>query len=166
MLTTTNSACRFASRTSERWPSCRLPMVGTKATAPAWAQALRSDATSLAICISAEVEELAAALHRAQAADQQLEVGVALDEVEVLGIHGQHRRRVVVMEEACVALRQQREVFLADAALVAGGAAAHPLGEHRRLRLQVDDQIRHGCARAQCVVHLLIEAELVAVQRD
>src|SRR5258705_4252470 len=116
-------------------------MVGTKATAPARAQALRSDATSFAICISTEVEELAAALHRAQPADQQLEIGVALDEVEVLGIHGQHRRRVVVMEEARVALRQQRQVLLADAAFVSGGAAPYPLGEHCRLRLQIDDQI-------------------------
>src|SRR5258705_11317502 len=131
-------------------------MVGTKATVPTWAQAWRSEATSFAIRISAKIEELAATLHRAQPADQQLEIGVALDEVEVFRVHRQYRRRVVVVEEARVALRQHSEILLAKAALVAGGAATHPLGEDRRLRLQVDDQVRHGRARAQGVVHLLV----------
>src|SRR5881394_1174023 len=166
MLTMTKGACWRAARTSDRWPSCKLPMVGTNATAPAAEQARRSDSMSFAICISAEVEEFPAALHRAQPADEQLEIGVALDEVEILGIHRQHRRRVVVVEEARVAVGEEGEVFLADAAFVAGGAAAHALGEHRGLRLQVDDKVGRRRAGTQRIVDLLIQGELVLVQRQ
>src|SRR5690606_9111044 len=51
MLAMTVSACRRASRISAMWPSCRLPMVGTKATRPASRRAARQAAMVSRICM-------------------------------------------------------------------------------------------------------------------
>src|SRR5512138_1689934 len=97
-------------------------MVGTNATPPALARAWRRESMSSAIRISAQVEELAPALHRAHPSHEELEVGITLDEIQVFGVDGQHRCRIVMVKEARVALGEHREVFLGDAALEAGRA--------------------------------------------
>jgi len=71
-----------------------------------------------------------------------------------------------VVEEARVALGEQRQVVLADSPLVGGGPAPHPLHQRRGRRLQVDDQIRGRRARPQHVVDLAVQREFVLRQRE
>src|SRR5688500_11214518 len=113
----------------------------------------------------AEVEELAAGLHAAHALEQELEVRVALDEVEVFRVDDEQRRRREMVEKARVPLCQQSQVFLADAPFEAGAAAPHPLDEHPGLRLEVDHQVRRGGAWPQGSIDFFVESELVARQR-
>src|SRR5437764_10628315 len=51
MLATTGSPWPAACRTSPRWPSCRLPIVGTKAHPPGVPSAARSSAMVWMSCI-------------------------------------------------------------------------------------------------------------------
>src|SRR5512143_2140876 len=104
MLTATWRARSRARRTSATCPACRLPMVGTKPSPRRSAVARRSSAMSWTTRIgSGAAEELAPALHAAHVLEQQLEIGLARDEVQVLGVDDQHRRGGVVVEEARVA---------------------------------------------------------------
>src|SRR5437016_9642384 len=56
MLATTASPCRRAISISDRWPRCRLPIVGTKATRFASARSCDSSEAVLAICIQSSVK--------------------------------------------------------------------------------------------------------------
>ena len=70
------------------------------------------------------------------------------------------------MEEVRVAFRQQREVFVGDAALESRPAPLHALDQHLRPRLQVDHEVRHRRARRERRVDALVERELVAAERE
>ena len=72
---------------------------------------------------SSEAEELAPGFHSAHPRNEQLEVGVALDEVQVLGIDDEQGRSRVVVEEARVALGEQGQIILRDATLEPGRPA-------------------------------------------
>ena len=96
-------------------------MVGTNASGAPGACA-RSAAMSLTMCISAQVEKFAAALHAAYSLHQEFEVRVALHEVEILRIHDQYGRCVVVIEESRIAFGEQGQVLFAYAAFEQRGA--------------------------------------------
>src|SRR3990172_673441 len=119
MVATTKLACERAIRISERWPSCRLPIVGTHATS-ASRSSRRSSAMVGTIFIGSfgDVEILAAPAPRRDVASQQLEVGVARHEVEVLGVDHEQRRLGVMVEEPAVSVGERREVGLVDRILV------------------------------------------------
>src|SRR5204863_8915181 len=70
------------------------------------------------------------------------------------------------MEKARIALGEESEIRLAQRPLIAARAAAHALDQRRRLRLQVDDEIRRRGARSQRLVDLVIERELIARERQ
>ena len=55
-----------------------------------------------------EIEEFAAAAHRADAREQELDVLVVVDEVEPLAVHDQERRRLVRVEVAAVRIGEAR----------------------------------------------------------
>src|SRR3954469_5802124 len=112
-------------------------------------------------CSSAEVKELPSALHGAQPRYQEIEVGFALDEVEILRVDDQHGGAVVMIKEARIALDEQLQILLAHGALVAARTPAHALNERRGLGLQINDQIGRRRARAQRLKDLLVERKLV-----
>ncbi len=70
-----------------------------------------------------------------------------------------------MVKEPRVALGEEGKVVLADAALVSGGATPHPLDQRRGLCLQVDHQFRLGRLRADRVIDLLVQHELVRGER-
>src|SRR5881409_2591999 len=85
MLATTGRPWARAWRTRPRWPSCRLPMVGTKAQAAAPGSAARSSAMVCSVRISIPVQRFvgkAPRLHVGEiAAQRRLDGRLALHEV-------------------------------------------------------------------------------------
>src|SRR5439155_9291753 len=106
---------------------------------------------------SAEVEELAPALHAAHPGHEQLEIRVALDEIEILGVDDQHRSGGVVVEEPRVALGEHRQIFFTDTALVASPAAPYPFYQRAGRRLQINNEVRHRRPRTQRLVDFLVQ---------
>jgi hypothetical protein len=89
-----------------------------------------------------------------------------ISKIEMLGIDGEHRGRIVLIEEARVGFRQPHQVFLRNIVLVGDVAALYPLDQGLRRRLQVDHEIRRRRLRFQMGVDLPVEGELVVVQRE
>src|SRR6266436_2449803 len=112
------------------------------------------------------VEELAAAAHRPDAFDEQIQVAVVVHEVELLGVHDQDRAPVEMIEKTVVAVREQGEVFRADRTLEFYAAPAHALMERGWLRLQVDDEVGPRSLRLERVEYLLIQVQLIPGERQ
>src|SRR5690554_1359835 len=110
MLATTVSACLRASCISAMWPSCRLPMVGTKTMPPASRRAARQASMVSRIRISVAVRfgrEQAFAHFVHVAGDGFLDAGravhVVLDEARRLA--GEDAEHVVEHQHLAVAVR-------------------------------------------------------------
>jgi len=84
----------------------------------------------------------------------------------MLGVDDHQRRRFVVVEVAAVRIGQRAQIALRDVGLHRHAALAHPLDQRVGLCLQVDHQVRHGRLRPHAVEDLLVQPELVVVERE
>src|SRR5207248_11191083 len=78
----------------------------------------------------------------------------------------QERRLVPAMKEVVVGTRQLGQIVDVELALEFASALLDAREQYLEARLQEDDQIRPQHARAEMVVHTLVERELVRVERD
>src|SRR5216683_614831 len=118
------------------------------------------------VILVSPVEKLAVAAHRSHALDEQVEVAILAHEVELFRIHDQDGAPVEMIEKTVEAVREQGEILIGDRPLEFYPAAAHPLEQDLRLRLEVDDEIRSRRLRLQRIVYQLIEVQLLARERQ
>src|SRR5215831_14124060 len=111
------------------------------------------------------IEELAAAAHRLDALEQQSEVAVLADEVQPLGVYDQDMTGIMI-KEAAVAVGEQRQVLRCDGPLELHPASPHPFVQRLRLCVEVDHEVGLGRLRAQRLVDLLVQMQLVAGERQ
>ena len=94
-----------------------------------------------------------------KAAQKELEVFAALDEVNVRRVDDQEVRGCVVKEEVFVGARNFLDVFEGDASFVARGLFGDAGPEDFGLGLEIDDEIGSGKVRGEGFVIALVELE-------
>src|SRR5262245_37009830 len=89
---------------------------------------------------------------------------MALDEVEIIGIHDQQVRRGVVKEEVFVGLGYRGDVVVADFGLNGLIFLAQPPPQDLGRGLKVNHQIRRGELALEEVVITVIDLKLLIIQ--
>src|SRR6202158_3555362 len=113
----------------------------------------------------AEGEEILGAFNGLlEAAEEELEVFAALDEVNVGGVDDQEVGGGVAEEEVFVGAGEFLDVFGGDVGFVAGGFFGDAGAEGFGLGLEVDEQIGSGNVRGENFVVALVELELGVVE--
>src|SRR5712691_682360 len=95
-----------------------------------------------------------------EAAQKELEVFAALDEINVRGVDDQEIGSSVAEEEVFVGARNFLDVFEGDASFVAGSFLGDAGAEDFGLGLEIDDEIGSGKVRGEGFVIALVEFEL------
>src|SRR6266478_1939802 len=95
-----------------------------------------------------------------KAAQKELEVVAALDEVNVRRVDHEEVRGRVAKEEMFVGARDFLDVFEGDASFVAGSFLGDAGAEDFGLGLEIDDEIGSGKVRGEGFVVALVELEL------
>src|SRR5713101_7152262 len=95
-----------------------------------------------------------------KAAQKELEVVAALDEVNVRGVDDQEIGSSVAKEEMFVGARDFLDVFEGDASFVAGSLLDDARAEDFGLGLEIDDEVGGGKVRGEGFVIALVELEL------
>src|SRR6185503_19392024 len=163
MLATTASPWRLARRISDRWPSCKLPIVGTNATRPACSSRSRNASADWITSMRCaplrarrarrsrrpEVEEFALPTHPGDAREQKVDVRRLVDEIETLAVDDQKRRVGVLIEIARVRVGEPRQVLRRNRLLERDAAPMHALDERVDRRLQIDDEVGRRRLRPQ-----------------
>src|SRR5260370_161447 len=114
---------------------------------------------------SAEGEEVLRAFDGfLEAAEEELEVFAALDEVDVRGVDDEEVGGGVAEEEMFIGAGDFLDVFGGDVGFVAGGFLGDAGAEDFGLGLEIDDQIGSGNVRGEGFVVALVELELFVVE--
>jgi len=99
-----------------------------------------------------------------QAAEEELKVFAALDEVDVRGVDDEEVGGGVAEKEMFVGAGEFLDVFGGDVGFVAGGFFGDAGAEDFGLGLEIDDQIGSGNVRGERLVIALVELELGVVE--
>src|SRR5712692_7000215 len=99
-----------------------------------------------------------------EAAEEELEVVAALDEVDVGGVDDQEVGGGVAEEEMFVGAGDFLDVFGGDVRFVAGGFLGDAGAEDFGLGLEIDDQVGSAKVRSEGFVVALVELELGVVE--
>src|SRR5260370_6242291 len=113
----------------------------------------------------AEGEEVLGSFDRfLKAAEEDLEVVAALDEVDVGGVDDQEIGGGVAEEEMFVGAGDFLDVFGGDVGFVAGGFFGDAGAEDFGLGLEIDDQVGSGNVRGEGFVVALVELEFSVIE--
>src|ERR1700682_6406060 len=113
----------------------------------------------------AEGEEILGAFNGLlEAAEEELEVFAALDEVNVGGVDDQEVGGGVAEKEMFVGAGDFLDVYGGDVGFVAGGFFGDAGAENFGLGLEIDEQIGGGDVRGESFVVALVELELFVVE--
>src|SRR5216110_460448 len=104
--------------------------------------------------------------HAPDLLDQVGQIAAVLDEVDVGAVDHEKRGLRVVVEEVAKRLREPAQVLRRDATLVVPVALPEVTQQHLRSGLEVDDEVRPRELPVEELVDLLVQAELVRVERD
>src|SRR5205823_14585906 len=104
--------------------------------------------------------------HAPDLLDQVGQIAAVLDEVDVRAVDHEKRGLRVMVEEVPKCLREPAEILRRDGALVVPLAFPEVPLQHLRSGLEVDDEVRPRELPVEELVDLLVQAELIRVERD
>src|SRR5208282_581955 len=115
--------------------------------------------------LTAQRQEILRALDRGGDFFQQLlQVFVAVDEVDLGGVHNQQVGLRVVKEKVFVGLYDLHQVILADGLLAGRVLFLQPLLQHFRRGLQIDDEVGRGQLFAKIIEVAIVGIEFLIVE--